>query len=72
MPIEISLATSYVLAIAVFALSVTVYKTIAHERPQFTRFESLTLKMQAKDVDDFDENWQINLPYQPLLFICRN
>ena len=40
------------LVIAMFVASVTVCKIITYELLKCTRFESLTLKMKVKDVDD--------------------
>ena len=54
----------YVLAIAMFVLSVTVCEIITYELPNVL-FESLTFKMKVKDVDDSNENW-------PAKVICQH
>ena len=56
MPIERPHVTSYVLAIAMFVLSVIICEVITYKLTECIRFESLTLKMNVKDVEYFDEN----------------
>ena len=38
---------------------------------QCISFESFTLKMKVKDVDDLDENWQTNVSFQ-FACMCKN
>ena len=49
-----------------FALSVAgrLRDNHEYELPNFTRFQSLTLKMMVKDVDDLDKNWHMNFRCQ--------
>ena len=35
------------------------------------QFESLTLEIEVKDVDDLDENWQGEVPCQ-CAYVCKN
>ena len=50
--------TFYLLALAMFALSVTVCEVILYELPNVLNSNFYTLKMKVKYVDDLDENWQ--------------
>ena len=51
----------FLLAIAMFAISVTVYELITYELPDvFDRFESFTLILRSR-MSGFDENWHMIL-----------
>ena len=60
MPIESRCVTFYLLTILMIFSSVTVLQDNHVWTPQCYPFESLVLKMKFKDVDDFDEDWQLN------------
>ena len=72
MPIERPFATSYVLAIAMFALYHHLWDNHIYIF-QSTLFRYLTLKMKVKDIDYLDENWQANLRYHlAYQYVCQN